>query len=170
MTEEIRVSYSPQLGDVLRAARIAEGLMWKNLSRVVAIILALPGGWFVYWGYHGWATVWFALAAAEWFNLLPLSVLVACIQFKRNPKYRQRYTLVLSPEAMLFLTDTIRSELKWAHFTRFVETKQTFVLLSGAGLPTVIPKAAFSDDADRNRTRTLLETVVGATRGSDGAA
>lgn len=162
MTEEIRVSYSQQLRDVLHAARIAEGLMWKNASRLVAVVLTVFGGWFVYWGYYGWATMWFALGVAEWFNLLPLSVLAAYIQFKRSPKYRQRYTLVLSPEAMLFLTDTSRSKIKWAHFTRFVETKETFVLLSGVGLPTFIPKGAFSDDADRNATRTLLESVVGS--------
>lgn len=157
----IEVSYRPQLKDVLHAARVAEGETWKTASRVTAAILCLCGVWFVFWGFPRWAVLWFGLAVAEWFNLLPLSVLVAYLEFKRNPKYRQQYDLILSPEGLSFRTDTVSSELKWEHYSRFGETKTAFVLSYGPGVPTVIPKAAFVEQTDCEAARTLLKEVVG---------
>jgi hypothetical protein len=45
---------------------------------------------------------------------------------------------------------------------RFFETPRAFVLSYGRGVPTVIPKAAFVDDAGVQAARALLAEVVGA--------
>ena len=42
------------------------------------------------------------------------------------------------------------------------ETPRAFVLSYGRGVPTVIPKAAFVDDAGVQAARGLLAEVVGA--------
>jgi hypothetical protein len=157
---EIAVSYKPTLGDVLHAARVAEGESWRTSSRVVSVLLGLCGVAFVYLGFGWWAVLWLALGAAEWFNLLPSWVLVAYVEFKRNPKYRQEYHLSLSREQLSFRTATIDSKLKWEHYTRFWETHRAFVLSSGTGLPTFIPKAAFAGDAERDAARELLTSVI----------
>jgi hypothetical protein len=156
----IRISYQPRLADVLHGARLAEGEAWKTMSRVAAILLVLLGGVFVYWGFPGWAGVWFAVAIAEWFNLLPLSVVVAYFEFRRNPKYRQRYELTLSPEALYVTTDTVSSIIKWDHFSHLWDTSKAFVLCSGVGIPAVIPKAAFTNAVDLEAARTLLVMAV----------
>jgi hypothetical protein len=139
---------------------VAEGETWKTASRVAAILLGICAAGFFYLGLRGWAIVWLALGVAELFNLLPLSVLVAWVEFRRNPKYRQEYHLTLAPEHLAFRTATVESTLKWEHYTRFWETSRAFVLAYGRGVPTVIPKAAFADDADREAARALLTNVV----------
>jgi hypothetical protein len=157
---DIAVSYRPTLGDVLHAARVAEGETWRTSSRVVAVLLGVCAVAFAYFGLNGWALLWLTLGIAEWFNLLPSWVLVAYVEFRRNPKYRQEYHLSLCPEHLWFRTETIDSKLKWEHYTRFWETKRAFVLSCGTGVPTFIPKAAFADDAERKAARALLTDVI----------
>lgn len=168
---QISVSYYPTLGDVLHAARVAEGETWKTASRMAAVLLAACAVGFFYWGSPGWAMLWLALAVAELFNLLPLSVLTAWVEFKRNPKYRQEYHLTLSADHLAFRAATVESTLQWKHYTRFWETNRAFVLAYGAGVPTVIPKAAFADDAEREAARALLTEVFekGTSRDSGAA-
>jgi hypothetical protein len=156
----ITVSYDPTLRDVLHAARVAEGTMWKRTSRIVAAALVLFAVWCAYCELWGWAALFAGIAVGEWFNLLPLSVLVAWLEFRRNPKWRQRYHLTLSPDHLAFRTETIESKLRWENYTAFSETPHAFVLSYGLGSPTVIPKAAFKDDAERDAARRLLTDVV----------
>lgn len=168
---EIQVSYQPQLADALHAARVCEGETWKTGSRIVAVLLGSLCGVFLYWGFPIVAALWGLLALVEWFNLLPLSTLVAYIEFKRNPEYRDRYDLTLSPEGLRFQTNNIASTLKWNLYARYWETEKAFVLSYGRGVPTVIPKAAFSSPADLEAVKALLSEVIGpsAARG-EGAA
>jgi hypothetical protein len=160
---DVSVSYRPALRDVLHAARFAEGENWKSASRVAAFLLVCCSLAFLWWGFPGWAALWFTLAVVEFFNLLPLSVLVAYMEFRRNPKYRQEYHPTLSPETLAFQTDTISTVLKWSHYTRFWETERAFVLASGQGVPTVIPKAAFATEAEHEDVRTILRRGLGGT-------
>ena len=94
----IDISYRPTLQDVLHAARLAEGETWKTSSRVAAILLATAAAWLFYWGMRAWAILFMSLGVAEWFNLLPLSLVAAYVEYRRNPKYRQEYHLTLSEE------------------------------------------------------------------------
>jgi hypothetical protein len=157
---ELSVSYRPVLRDILHAARIAEGENWWTASRVATGLLSLFGAALFYLGFRWWSALWFGLAIAEYFNLLPMSVLVAYIEFKRNPKYRQEYHLTLSPETLSFRTETISTVLKWSHYKRFWETERAFVLASGEGVPAVIPKAAFATEAECNRARAILQDAI----------
>ena len=158
---DIAVSYRPTLSDILHAARVAEGEAWRTSSRVVAALLCIVAGATFYSGFPWWAVLFLTLAVVEWFNLLPFAPVVAYLEFKRNPKYRQQYNLTLSPDGLSFTTDTVSSVLKWSHYTRFWETERAFVLSYGVGVPTVIPKAAFASNIDLNDARTLLAGTVG---------
>jgi hypothetical protein len=157
---QISVSYQPSLRDVLHAARVAEGATWKTPSRVAAVFLLAFSVVFFYWRIPGWGILFLALALAELFNLLPMSALAAWLEFKRNPKYREQFHLTLTPEHLAFRTTTLESTIKWEFYTRFWETNRAFVLAYGRGVPTVIPKAAFVADADRQAARELLTEVV----------
>ena len=77
-----------------------------------------------------------------------------------EPEVPGRYHLTLSPEHLRFRTASIESTLEWDHYVGFWETPRAFVLSYGGGLPTVIPKAAFADDAEREAARELLRRVV----------
>jgi hypothetical protein len=157
---EINVSYRPTLGDVLHAARLGEGEMWKTASRLAAGVLFACAAGFFYVRMPVWGTIWLALGLAELFNLLPMSVPVAYLEYRRNPKYRQEYHLTLTPEHLAFRTETIDSTLRWEHYSRFWETKRAFVLAYGAGIPTIIPKAAFASQADLDAARAVLADAI----------
>ncbi len=156
----IEVTYQPKLADLLYAARVVEGETWKRSSRIAAILLALLGGLSVYWGEPLWAVGLCGVAVAEWFNLLPLSVIAIYFQQRGNQKFREHYTLRLSPEELFFESRSIKTSLKWDIYTRFWETDRAFILSMGSGAPSVIPKAAFSTAADLDAARDLLGSVI----------
>ncbi|MCM2258396.1 MAG: YcxB family protein [Vicinamibacteria bacterium] len=159
--ESITLTYQPLLSDVLHSARLAEGALWRTSSRVVAALLAVAAVLMWYWGAPGWALGFFLLSIAEWFNLLPLAVAVAWLEFHRNPKYKQQYSITLRPQGLLFVTEAVRSEIGWNFYRRFWESDRAFVLSYGQGLPTVIPKSAIKGDADLGTVRALLAEHVG---------
>jgi hypothetical protein len=159
-TQQISVSYRPSLADVLHAARVAEGENWKTPNRVAAILLFIGSGVMLYLGFVVWAVIFLILTAVELFNLLPLSVVVAWIEFRRNPKYCNEYHLTLAPEHMRFQTGTVDSTLRWELYSQFWETKRAFILAYGPGIPAVIPKQAFADDREREVVRSLLKRVI----------
>ncbi len=161
----ITVTYKPVLADTLHAARVADGELWKTSSRVVATVLVITAGLMWHWGSTGWAVGFLAFGLAEWFNLLPVAVAVAWVEFHRNPKYRQQYTITMGPDGLLFSTATVRAEIAWSFYRHFWETDRAFVLSYGSGLPSVIPKSAFKSDEELALVRALLGSQVGpATR------
>ncbi len=165
---EIRVSFQPQLREVLHAARLYEGAIFKTWDRLAALLFASLSGLYLVRGSPIVAAVWGTLALVEWFNVLPFSVLAAYIQFKKNPTYRQFYDLTLSPDGLRVQTKGITSMIEWNLYSRYWETDRAFVLSYGFGLPTVIPKSAFASAADLEATRALLSDVilVDSTRGA----
>jgi|GEM_PF-687796 len=156
----MEVSYQPTLRDVLLGAREAEGNAWKTSSRIVAALMALGGVWLAYWHSLGWAALFFAIAIGEWFNLLPLWPVAAYFEFKRNPKYRQQYSLGLSDEGIHFRTEAIDSKLKWSVYNGFKETNEAFILFQVTGLPSVIPKRALTTPEETAAIKALLERAL----------
>lgn len=153
---EVHVTYQPRLRDVVHAARITRRNIFRRWDRVVALALAGFALFSLYRGALVTTGVCAALAVVEWFDLLPMSALVAYVRFKMDARYRQPFDLTLSSAGLQFRTRGITSQIEWTFFTRYCETERAFVLSHGGPLPTVIPKAAFSTEAELNETRAIL--------------
>jgi len=92
----------------------------------------------------------FALMLVAAFAVIPT------IAFRREPKFRDDYTLTFSTQGIRFQTAHIDSNLQWSLYTRALVDAHSFVLYYGSQQFTVIPKRVFQDTAQREAFETLL--------------
>ena len=79
----------------------------------------------------------FALMLVAAFTVIPIVV------FRRDPKYRDEYSLTFSPEGIHFRTAHIDSELQWSIYSRVLVDAHSFVLYWRSSYFTVISKLLF---------------------------
>lgn len=63
--------------------------------------------------------------------------------FRREPKFRDEYSLAFSPKGIHFHTAHIDSQLQWSMYNRVLVDAYSFVLYHGVQSFTVIPKRVF---------------------------
>jgi hypothetical protein len=100
----------------------------------------------------------FALMLVAAFTVIPLFI------FRREPKFRDEYSLTFSPEGIHFRTASIDSQLQWRLYTRALVDAHSYVLYYGSTQFTVIPKRIFSNakqqqDFDRLLTEHVSQIV-----------
>jgi hypothetical protein len=96
----------------------------------------------------------FALMLIAAFTVIPLFI------FRREPKFRDEYSLTFSPEGIHFRTATIDSQLQWSLYTRALVDSHSYVLYYGSTQFTVIPKRVFSNAAQQQDFERLLTRHV----------
>ena len=111
-------------------------------------------------GWRWWLAILFPLAIAEWSDFLHLHTLQAWIFFKRNPKFRDEYTLTFKQENLHFKTISIDSTLLWSHYDSVIEDSILFLLNYGKSMYTVVPKRAFKNEDEINQFRKLVQTNI----------
>jgi len=153
------ITYKLVLSDLIHAAREWEGRHWRAVRYTVAVILLACGSFLLISSERWWGGIFVAFGVLEGFNLLPAAVVRAVIEFHANPKFREEFQLILTPESLHFCTATIDSTLKWTHYTQFFETPKAFILVYGKRMYTVIPKRALVDDSQLRELRELLSQV-----------
>jgi len=79
----------------------------------------------------------FVLILVAAFGVIPQLV------FRREPKFRDEYSLTFSPEGIHFRTAHINSDLQWSIYTRALVAPHSFILYRGTHSFTVIPKRVF---------------------------
>ena len=159
----ITIRFTNELQDHLDAQHVLyrRGLFAK-LDKVIAILIFSGGVYCVALvGWRWWTIFVFALAFAEWFNLLSLSDWKTKIEFQRNPKFRDEYHLTFSRENIHFKTANLDSTLKWTHYESFVESPNLFLLMYGKGIYTLVPKRCFESKEVTSAFRKLLEQTIG---------
>jgi hypothetical protein len=65
------------------------------------------------------------------------------LNFRREPKFRDEYSLAFSPEGIHFRTAHIDSHLQWSMYSRALVDAHSFILYHGTNSFTVIPKRVF---------------------------
>ena len=99
-------------------------------------------------------SVLFALMLIAAFTVIPLFI------FRREPKFRDEYSLTFSPEGIHFRTASIDSQLQWSLYTRALTDSYSYVLYYGSTQFTVIPKRIFSNaDQQQDFDRLLSQHV-----------
>ena len=107
-------------------------------------------------GPRWWALIWFPLAFAEWFNLLSLRPLQIMYWFQADPKFRETYRLTFSAGGIRFRTASIDALIQWTHYTRMLEDRRLCLLIYGSRMFSVIPKRAFTSEAELSAFRALV--------------
>ncbi|MGP0019264.1 MAG: YcxB family protein [Candidatus Sulfotelmatobacter sp.] len=85
---------------------------------------------------------------------------IPSIAFRRQPKFRDEYSLSFSPEGIHFRTIYIDSDLKWDMYTWALVDAYSFILYYGSQQFTVIPKRVFESLSQRQAFEQLLRQKV----------
>ena len=100
------------------------------------------------------ASIAFAVILLAAFFVIPPLI------FRREPKFRDKYSLTFSPEGIHFQTAHIDSHLAWDLYSRALVDAHSYVLYYGSRTFTVIPKRVFQNNQQQEAFDQLLATHV----------
>jgi hypothetical protein len=132
-----------------------------HLPLDIFVTVALAAGgiylWPSFWGVASVVvSVLFLLMLVAAFAVIPPFV------FRREPKFRDDYSLTFSPEGIHFRTAHIDSHLQWSMYSRVLIDGHSYVLYYGSNQFTVVPKRVFRNVAEQQVFEELLTEHVSA--------
>jgi hypothetical protein len=159
--------YSEQ--DYVRAMRAHYASRLRlRLDVAVAVVTALLG---VYWWQSPSSRYWgmglVGLSAVLVLMLVAAFGVIPILAFRREPKFRDEYSLTFSPDGIHFRTAHIDSQLQWSMYNRALADAHSFVLYHGPHSFSVIPKRVFKTTEQLAEfERLVLETIPEVSRSS----
>ena len=115
MNSTINISFRYVQNDYVRALR-AHYASQLRLRLDILVIIVLMGAGAYLWrspNLHWLGVASVALAAVFALILLAAFTLIPALAFRREPKFRDDYSLAFSPEGIHFRTAHIDSQLRW---------------------------------------------------------
>jgi len=158
----IHLSFRYEERDYVRAVRAHHASNLRlRLDIVVTFLLAGLGVYL--WGSPSWR--WLGLASvaiAVTFAILLIAAftIIPTLAFRREPKFRDDYSLTFSPEGIHFRTAHIDSQLQWTLYSRALIDAHSYILYYGPRQFTVIPKRVFQNIAQQQIFEQLLTQHV----------
>jgi hypothetical protein len=92
--------------------------------------------------------------------LIAAFTVIPTLVFRREPKFRDDYTLTFSPDGIHFRTAHIDSRLQWSMYSRALVDDHSYVLYYGTRQFTVIPKRVFQTPEEQQTFERLLTEHV----------
>jgi YcxB-like protein len=162
MNSTVNLSFRYLQSDIVRAMRAhyASRLrLWLDIPMIV--VLAALG---VYsWRSPGlqWLSIVSIVASAVFALILVAAfAIIPPLLFRRQPKFRDEYSLTFSPDGIHFRTAHIDSQLQWSIYSRALVDATSYVLYYGLGSFTVIPKRVFQSAEQQEAFEQLLAQKV----------
>jgi hypothetical protein len=93
-------------------------------------------------------------------TLVAAFAVIPSVAFRRQPKFRDEYSVTFSPQGIHFRTTHIDSDLKWDMYTWALIDAHSFILYYGSQQFTVIPKRVFEGPVQRQAFEPLLRQHV----------
>jgi hypothetical protein len=158
----INLSFRYAESDYVRALRAHYASHLRlRLDIVVTVVLAGIGSYLwcspsLHW--LGLACVIIAVTFA--FMLVAAFTVIPPLAFRREPKFRDDYSLTFSPEGIHFRTAHIDSQLQWSMYSRALIDAHSYVLYYGSRQFTVIPKRVFQSVEQQQAFEQLLTQHV----------
>jgi YcxB-like protein len=158
MNSTINLSFRYAERDYVRALRshYASHLRLR-LDIAVIVILAGVGGYF----WRSSSGHWLSLACvviAIGFGLMLVAAftVIPILTFRRDPKFRDDYSLTFSPEGIHFRTAHIDSQLQWSIYSRALIDAHSYILYYNSRQFTVLPKRVFQNVEQQQAFEQLL--------------
>ena len=158
MNSTINLSFRYEESDYVRALRshYASHLRLR-LDIVVTIVLIGIGVYLwpspsLHW--LGVASIIVAIAFA--LMLIAAFTVIPPLTFRREPKFRDDYSLTFSPEGIHFRTAHVDSHLQWSMYSRAMVDAHSYLLYYGTRQFTVIPKRVFHNLEQQQAFEKLL--------------
>lgn len=130
------------------------------LDITVTVAVAVLGVYELHSGSRAFGIVLLCLSSAFALILVAAFAVIPRIRFRRQPKFRDDYSLRFSPDGIHFQTAHIDSDLKWAMYTKALVDSYSFILYYGVQQFTVIPKRVFQNGLQRQTFEQLLSQNV----------
>jgi hypothetical protein len=147
MNSTIALSFRYTEGDYVQAVR-AHNARHLRLPLDIVVIVLVSGFAIYLWRFpdqHWLALLGFVVAALFTLMLVSAFTIVPRVAFRREPKFRDDYLLIFSPEGIQFRTAHIDSQLQWSLYSWALITDRSFILYYGSRQFTVIPKRIFQN-------------------------
>jgi hypothetical protein len=159
--ETVNLSFRYAEQDYVRALRAhyAGRLRWP-LDIAVIVGVAMIGAYEWRSGSHGFGIVSLCFSGFLASILVAAFAVVPSIAFRRQPKFRDEYSLSFSSEGIHFRRTHIDSDLKWGMYTWALVDAHSFILYYSPQQFTVIPKHVFQSPSQRQAFEQLLRQNV----------
>src|SRR5262245_57182689 len=162
MNSTINLSFRYAESDYVRALRAHYASHLRlRLDIVVTVVLAGIGAYL--WrspSLHWLGLAFIVIAIAFTLVLIAAFTVIPSLAFRREPKFRDDYSLTFSPEGIHFRTAHIDSQLQWSMYSRALIDAHSYVLYYGSRRFTVIPKRVFQSVEQREAFEQLLSRHV----------
>jgi len=158
MNSTVRLSFRYLEIDYVRALRAHYASRLRlRLDIVVVILLAGTGAYSRRWpGFHWLSVACMVVAALFTLMLVAAFTVIPRFAFRREPKFRDDYSLTFSAEVIHFRTAHIDSQLQWSMYSRALIDAHSYVLYYGTRQFTVIPKRVFQSAEQQQAFEQLL--------------
>lgn len=144
--------------DYVRAMRAHYATRCRLPWDIVAMVVLIGTGTYLCWSQGpdwlgvGCLVVGIAFALV----LIAAFVVIPPLAFRREPKFRDDYTLTFSPEGIHFHTAHVDSQLQWSLYSRALVDAHSYLLYYGNHQFTVVPKRVFQSDEQQQAFEQLL--------------
>jgi len=162
MNSTINLSFRYSESDYVRALR-AHYAAHLRLPLDIVVTAALIGVGVFLWqspDLHWLGVGCIIVAGAFALVLIVAFTVIPPLVFRREPKFRDDYSLSFSPEGIHFRTARVDSQLQWGMYSRALVDAHSYVLYYGSRQFTVIPKRVFRSPEEEQAFEELLAEHV----------
>lgn len=158
MNAPINLSFRYAESDHVRALRAhyASRLRLRLDAVVIAVVAGLGAYLWQSPSLHWLGVTCVVVSAGFALMLVAAFTIVPPLAFRREPKFRDKYSLTFSSEGIHFRTDHIDSQLQWSLYSRVLIDAHSYLLYHGARQFTVIPRRVFESVAQQQAFEQLL--------------
>jgi hypothetical protein len=162
MNSTVSLSFRYLESDYVRALRAHYASQLRlRLDIVVIVVLICMGAYL--WStpsLHWLAVACVVIAMAFALMLIAAFVVVPHLLFRREPRFRDDYSLTFSPEGIHFRTAHIDSQVQWSLYSRALIDSSCYVIYYGSRQFTVIPKRVFESAEQQQMFERLLTQQI----------
>jgi YcxB-like protein len=162
MNSTINLSFRYAERDYVRALR-AHYASHLRLRLDIAVTVFLAGSGVYLWrspSGHWLGLACIVIAIAFGLMLVAAFTIIPSLAFRREPKFRDDYSLTFSPEGIHFCTAHIDSQLQWSIYSRVLIDAHSYILYYGSRQFTVLPKRVFQSVEQQQAFEQLLTDHV----------
>jgi hypothetical protein len=162
MNQTVNLSFRYSESDYVRAMRAHYASRLRlRLDLVGAIVLSALGAYT--WqspDLHWLGVTCVTVSAVFVLMLIAAFTVIPPLVFRREPKFRDDYSLTFSQEGIHFSTAHVDSQLQWCLYSRALVDAHSYVLYYGSRQFTVIPKRVFQSAEQQQIFERLLTQHV----------
>jgi hypothetical protein len=158
----INLSFRYTESDYVRALRAHYASRLRLRLDLAATFLLLGIGIYLWQSPTShWLGVMFVTGAVLFSLLLVVAfTIIPRLAFRREPKFRDEYSLAFSSEGIHFRTANIDAQLQWGMYSQVLIDAHSYVLYYGSRQIMVIPKRVFQSFEQQQAFEQLLTQQV----------